>query len=1182
MLNSIFSKCKGFWVLSFFIVLNIHGAFAQYTSNKGTDFWLAYTGHIDGLASRMTLFLSSDVNTDYTVTIGTKVIASGTVTANVVTPVFINPNTVDVYIGTSDQVEKNKAVHVTTTQPVSLYEVISNNARTGSTLVLPTSALENQYYTFSYENGGTANIPPYSQFTIVSIEDNTKLEILPTQTSSNANRKAGQAFQLTLNKGEIYQFQASGDVSGTYIKSTNCKAFAVFSGSTWTAFCESGSSRNPSGGDNLLQQMFPVSSWGKNFVSAPFYNTEHGNSDVIRIIVAEDNTTVNINGSTSTVNGITLKNPYSKGSMITFSSKTANVIKSDHPIAVAQYQTSQTCNINNHPIQTPNQPFPGDPEMTILNPIEQTLKDITVYSKLNSVTGVNTNIINYYLNIIIKTADINGFTLDGNNFNGSFKTIPNSDYSYAVIDVTGMAAQHRLKADGGFVAIAYGYGTVESYAYLAGTDLKNLSSNIKMFEQGSSVASTNFCAGTDFESVLQLPFLTDKIIWNLNNGKKVETINTPAYTTYVVDGTTYYLYKYNVPASYFAQGGTFELTATVVPPAGKDCSSEQVISTKFDVFKPDFSLPAAACINASIDFKNLSLGITNTTQNWKWDFGDGEISTDKDTKHAYTTPGEKEIKLYGTTETGCALFITKKIMIIDLPVADFEIPAIGCSGNKLTFINKTLVPQNTAIAYQWDFGDGTAIVTSETPEHVYTKEGTYKVKLTATTGGMCSQTIEKDIVVNLSPTVDFDLPESCVADMVSFEGRVLSGNITAWSWDFGDGSNDLSQRTLQNPKHKYNSVGKYTVKVTATDLNGCSVTLTKQVVINGATPLITEIKAKSDQTFCTNSEILFEQNSSVSFGSITRVEWIFDYKAGKNNTASTVAYSKPQPGQIFSHKYPNTGKIETYNVVMVAYSGQNCYTTSNPIQVTVYPAPVVKIENVPPLCEYDSPVQLIFNNENNVPVNAVFTGKGVSASGLFSPAIAGPGKFDIKVVFTTDHACTDEKTFSIEVNENPQIIKGDDMHIILGGEKKFNVGVTGNKLIYKWSPSDGLSSDTELNPVASPDKTTTYTLEVKSDKCTTYKTFNVFVHENPDIPNVFSPNGDGKNDTWNIKYLETIKEGTVTIFNRYGQKVFFAKPYTTPWDGRFNGIDVPVGVYYYIIEPNNGRKRYTGSVTVLR
>jgi gliding motility-associated-like protein len=169
------------------------------------------------------------------------------------------------------------------------------------------------------------------------------------------------------------------------------------------------------------------------------------------------------------------------------------------------------------------------------------------------------------------------------------------------------------------------------------------------------------------------------------------------------------------------------------------------------------------------------------------------------------------------------------------------------------------------------------------------------------------------------------------------------------------------------------------------------------------------------------------------------------------------------------------------------------------------------------------------------------------------------------------------------VNDIPVVNAGQDIDILLAGEKQISASATGNLVTYKWVPSIGLSADNVLSPIASPTETTKYTLTVSNkDGCAVAEEVLVTVHIDPFIPNAFSANGDAINDTWSIKYLETFTNATIRIFNRYGQEVFYAKQYNTPWYGRLKNIDMPVGVYYYIIEPNNGRNRYTGSITFLR
>ncbi|WP_184550602.1 gliding motility-associated C-terminal domain-containing protein [Mucilaginibacter sp. FT3.2] len=84
------------------------------------------------------------------------------------------------------------------------------------------------------------------------------------------------------------------------------------------------------------------------------------------------------------------------------------------------------------------------------------------------------------------------------------------------------------------------------------------------------------------------------------------------------------------------------------------------------------------------------------------------------------------------------------------------------------------------------------------------------------------------------------------------------------------------------------------------------------------------------------------------------------------------------------------------------------------------------------------------------------------------------------------------------------------------------------------------------------------------------------------VPNAFTPNGDGNNDTWNIAALVIYPNCTVNIYNRYGIVVYQSKGYRTPWDGRMNGKLLPTGTYYYIIDTQKNSQKLSGPVTILK
>jgi gliding motility-associated-like protein len=162
---------------------------------------------------------------------------------------------------------------------------------------------------------------------------------------------------------------------------------------------------------------------------------------------------------------------------------------------------------------------------------------------------------------------------------------------------------------------------------------------------------------------------------------------------------------------------------------------------------------------------------------------------------------------------------------------------------------------------------------------------------------------------------------------------------------------------------------------------------------------------------------------------------------------------------------------------------------------------------------------------------------------------------------------------------------GPDLTIANGANTTLNVSVTGNIVSYQWKPSTGLNNATIKDPVASPSSTTTYTLVVTDDNnCETSGSTKVTVsgRSRISVPNAFSPNGDGINDTWIITNLSIYPGATVDVFNRYGQPVFHSENSNKAWDGTYNGKALPVGTYYYIIDLKNNEKKTAGAVTIFK
>ncbi|HWZ15721.1 MAG TPA: gliding motility-associated C-terminal domain-containing protein [Mucilaginibacter sp.] len=164
---------------------------------------------------------------------------------------------------------------------------------------------------------------------------------------------------------------------------------------------------------------------------------------------------------------------------------------------------------------------------------------------------------------------------------------------------------------------------------------------------------------------------------------------------------------------------------------------------------------------------------------------------------------------------------------------------------------------------------------------------------------------------------------------------------------------------------------------------------------------------------------------------------------------------------------------------------------------------------------------------------------------------------------------------SVSFNPNPVVSNGSGVRL--------EPIISGDIMSYSWTPSTGLNSTTIRSPIANPGNTTVYQLHVISASgCDAMASVTVNVIKSLDIPSAFTPNGDGINDLWNIKYLNDYAKSTLDVFNRYGQLVFHSVGYSKPWNGTNNGSQLPAGVYYYMIDLKNGTKKISGEVSIIK
>jgi gliding motility-associated-like protein len=464
--------------------------------------------------------------------------------------------------------------------------------------------------------------------------------------------------------------------------------------------------------------------------------------------------------------------------------------------------------------------------------------------------------------------------------------------------------------------------------------------------------------------------------------------------------------------------------------------------------------------------------------------------------------------------------------------------------------------------------------------------GTHRILYTFTsTAGGCVDTASNLIRVWDTASAQIGVqPLLCENLAVSFNSTASTisagnGTITGWNWNFGDPpSGPSNTSTLQNPTHSFTGWGNYNVTLSVITSNGCISTIRTLPVFVNPEP---KPNFSTPPSSCLpDATVAFTNSSTIADGTQASFSYLWNFgdpPSGINNTSILV-----NP----SHVYTTTGP---FNVSLQVTSGAGCVNSVTIPLTTVHPQPLGafttdKID----VCIGSS---ILFTNTSN-PMDGTATqfnwtmGDGNTRSiPVFNYTYNSVGSYDVSLFIINSHGCrstTANKT--VFVNPYPVANAGPDKFMLEGGQVMLTpVLVTNMPVSYLWVPPQNLSNPAISNPIATPPDDITYTLQVTSDKgCTT--TDNVFIKvlKLPAIPNIFSPNGDGIHDTWVIEYLDTYPGSTIDIFNRYGQKIYHSDGYTKPWDGTINGKPVPIGTYYYIVNPKNGRKIMSGYVDVIR
>jgi len=437
---------------------------------------------------------------------------------------------------------------------------------------------------------------------------------------------------------------------------------------------------------------------------------------------------------------------------------------------------------------------------------------------------------------------------------------------------------------------------------------------------------------------------------------------------------------------------------------------------------------AAVCQQASSQFTDSSYISSGSIVTHAWNFGDGTSSTLKSPTHVYAKSGPYKVKLVVTSSFGCKDSITKSIRIEPAPVAAL-VYNDACVGTSINFANKT-TDSATGTTYLWSFGDGSTS-TAILPSHAYLANGTYKLKLTATSKYGCIDSVVQKVTPNPKPKVDFVYSGACTKNAVAFGDSDINGAGTTYTWSFGDG--DSVALISDTISHIYNKSGIYKVELAVITAAGCEDTGSQRVPITGY-----PVASFLTPNVCEGKPLTFSNNST---GSGLTFSWNF----GDSTSGSSNYSNLEEP----THVYDTAG---IYTIMLAVTNSGKCTDTLVQTE-NVFAPPVVGKWNYK---IHNQQVTFIPQDTTQKTYKWYF-GTGDSSS-MKKPAYTyqSKGKFDVKLIETNATGCSASYSDSITLT-------GLGVEPVIGPKNDLNISIFPNPFESKTTISYTLTVNSNVN-----------------------------------------------------------------------------------------------------------------------
>lgn len=552
-----------------------------------------------------------------------------------------------------------------------------------------------------------------------------------------------------------------------------------------------------------------------------------------------------------------------------------------------------------------------------------------------------------------------------------------------------------------------------------------------------------------------------------------------------------------------------------------ECSSLQVVSSS-----------AAICGGQTV---TLTGPVGAATYSWT---GPGIVAPTDSQKVVINQPGHYTLTMTTLSDNPCTFTLDTTIAASAVSVyANFSATTV-CVGSPTVFTDLS-TPVGQISAWAWDFlNTGTTNSTTESPSYIFSAPGTYPVKLTVTNSPCTADTVI-NVAVGATATATFTASGPVCTGQTS--NIVYTGSGTAidtFNWNFGGGT-VVSGSGMGPYTVSWATPGTKSITLSVVSVAGCGITQTTNSVI--VTPGAS-LSLNPDTTICTGSSAILTATPTVTGGTYL---WT---PGGATTNSITVS---PVSDSTFT----------------VTYTMSGCPPYVDSTRVIIDPAFSVALTPTTTSC--------------GASITSSVTPSG-SYSYLWSNNVTTPndsnisgGSYTLTVI--DQHRCTATATAVVNAPAVATLgILPSDTTVLAGNPVQLNSIFGGYPVSsitsYSWTPSTGLSCISCPNPIVSTSSLTDsfnlYTLTVMYNggcSVTALDTIKIEYETGVAIPTAFTPNADGKNDVYMV-LASGVKSFYMTIYNRWGERVYESTDITQGWDGTYGGKPQPSEDYSAFIQ----------------